>query len=98
MEIFEEKTKELDIDVIKIIKILKDSGTTTPEFLNGILIDFNTFYVLMEELRHLRYSIDKLNHVFIMIQGTEASKRTHQFVERLVKDELVIPALEKKND
>lgn len=95
-DIFEEKTKELDLDVIKIIKMLKDSRTETPGFLNGVLIGFYTFDVLMDELRHLRYGIDHLLQVFIAIQGREAEQRTHQFMTRLIKGELVMPALEKK--
>lgn len=96
IDIFEEKTKEVDLDVVKIIKMLKDSRTETPGFLNGVLIGFYTFDVLMDELRHLRYGIDNLLHTFIMIQGREAEQRTHKFVTQLVKGELVMPALEKK--
>lgn len=94
--IFEEKTKELDLDVFKIIKILKDVRSETPSFLNGVLIDFDTFYVLMDELRYLRHGIAHLNHVFIMIQGTEAEQRTNDFVTKLIKGDLVMPALEGK--
>ncbi len=95
-DILEEKTEELQREVLKIVNKLKDNRDKTPEFLNGVLIDFRTFSNLISELRHIRDGIAHLNHVFIRIQGEEADKRTNDFVTKLIKGDLAMPALERK--
>ncbi len=93
-DIFEEKTKELNLEIGNIITMLKT--IETPTFLNGVLINYNAFWDLLEDLRHIRYGVDHLNHIFIMIQGVQAEKRTNDFIMKLIKGDLVMPALEGK--